>query len=74
MKKKQQTISQINKKTIESAQSDDTLVETIDESNKNYFNKNLDKSLIPKQQTSNLIIFLLENPSYQGRVETKPDL
>ena len=52
MKKKQQTISQINKKTIESAQSDDTLVETIDESNKNYFNKNLDKSVITNTQTT----------------------
>ena len=52
MKKKQQTISQINKKTIESAQSDYTLVETIDESNKNYFNKNLDKSVITNTQTT----------------------
>ena len=71
MKKKQQTISQINKKTIESAQSDDTLVETIDESNKNYFNKNLDKSVIPKQQTSNLIIFFIGKPVLLGAGRNK---
>ena len=52
MKKKQQTISQINKKTIESAQSDNTLVETTDESNKNYFNKDLGKSVITNTQTT----------------------
>ena len=51
MKKKQQTINQINKKTNIS-QSDDTLVETIDGISNSYFNKELDKSITTNTPTT----------------------